>query len=374
MKIYFYLLPMNESYYAEYGIKGLRKLGHDVVVKDVKNVSDKEEIKLLKDGGFDLIIYYGFSFINHIKHQSIDYFLPTLVDIPYIVHFFDNPLRYLYQLETIGNTNFTFFVCDSELASKMRVYGYTNTHYAPCMFDEDIQFPRRKTPNFSCDVSFAGSVMTWGHLMGMRDGLNLSERGMLNNLLLERNKGRYFDYISALEKHPWIRINGPEVTTLSLNNILEQKHLLRMEMFEALKEFDLHVYGQGDWDGDKEKFPNLIRHNRNLNQHTELPYLYSSTKINTTIELLPTSVHQRIMEVTGCGGFILCEDKLDMKECFSNYVVWHNLDDMRDKTEHYLKHDTERNKIAANMHKEAKERHTSKIRMKEILKTWKDNQ
>ena len=78
------------------------------------------------------------------------------------------------------------------------------------------------------------------------------------------------------------------------------------------------------------------------------------------------------MGVAGCGGFIFGEKKIDMSKCFNNYVVWDDLDDLKDKVNFYLKNDTERNKIAEFMHNEAKLRHNNEQRMIEMLNliTW----
>jgi len=275
-KIYFYMLPINEAFYGKYLINGFEKNGHEVIVKDI-NMSPREELEFIKSNNFNFIFYMGFSFMNSITQHNHNYFLPEALDIPYAVHWYDNPFRYLNHLKYLKKTKYTFFCCDSNLAKRMKKEGFENTFFSPCCYDESIQSPRKIIPQFNCDISFAGSIFDWTTLVKRRKGCNYKQIQILNQLHKERVAGKYFDYITGLAKYG-LDIYSEDFGKLAFLNLKEQKHLLRMENFSTLRGYEVHCYGQGDWKGNKEVMPTLVQHNRNLNQHTHLPYLYASSQ------------------------------------------------------------------------------------------------
>lgn len=347
MNIYFYDLGLNESFYAQYIINGLKKNGHNVHTRCP-----------IIPGNYDLMIFMGFSFMNHLL--SGDDYLLDVIDIPFIVLWYDDPRRYLYSLEFIKKTNYTFICCDSEITKKMKELGFKNTHYLPCTYDPEIQKPGL-IENVDHDVSFAGSVFSEETLINRRKGLCRSDIERLKLNIRHRVPGKYYDYVEFIRNFAPYR-NESHVMQCAL---MEQKHCLRLDMFNTLKEYNLHIYGQGDY--RPENMGNVICHNRNLHQHTELPVLYARSKISLSIELLPASVHQRIFECVASGGFPLLEKKIDNKKCFDTFIEWDSLDELKDLVAFYLKNEGERNHIKNKMMEEVNKRHTNTIRAREVM-------
>jgi spore maturation protein CgeB len=368
MHIYAYRVEgLNENFYFDYMINGLRKIGHKVTIRPKQVLTSRDEAKHIEILNIDFILFYGFGFMSHLKGQGQIEFLPEVANKPYVVHWCDNPVRYLSHLKELKCTEYTFFMCDSELTQKMKDFGFRKSYYLPTCFDPEIQYPRPSVPVFKSDTSFAGSVFKYETLRKNRSGLSIHQNQILDSLVREQKPGVYQDYITYLEIEG-IDPHGGHFERMAFCNLMEQKHFLRMGLFEKVASIaELHIWGQGDWETNH---PNIIN-NRNLNQHTELPYLYSNTKINTTVELLPASVHQRIMEVAGCGGFIIGEDKEDMNNCFTDYVVWKDYDDLQAKVKHFLANDNERVRVANKMRDEAMDRHTNSIRASELIEQWR---
>ena len=359
MNIYAYTIPMNESFYFDYAISGLRKNGHTVITKNMKHPRELE-VEIVRSKKIDLILFYGFSFMNHIKHQynGDSFFLPHETMVPYAVHWCDDPRRYEIDLQFTKDTDYRFFMCDSLLAGRLKC-DFPRSYYLPTFYDPDIQRPMGKVEDFRCELAYAGTVLNDSHFKKQRNGLGPGDIAILDQLLDARLPGKYYDYVS-----PCTSRSRQDLNRLLQCALMEEKNCLRMDMFHALRERKMSVFGQGD--GTLSEFPNFYR-GRNLDQHSELPMLYNSADISLSIELLPSSVHQRIMECCGCGGFILGEDKADMAQCFDDFVVWKDLDDLRDKVTYYLGNETERRRISESMHTQALERHTAQTRMKEMI-------
>jgi len=369
LKILFYQLDLNEAFYGTYSINGLRKLGHNVIElpRDSSGHVDASkilDIKWYKEQSFDLIFYMGFSLSNQISHQMMSKFIPQELDIPFVVTFYDNPCRYLANLKHLLGTKYTFFICDSELVEKMKGHGFENTHYAPCMVDPTIN---RKTPtnvDMEHNIVFPGTVIDYNTLYKNRRGKNFAEMQILNDWYDLRERGKYFrydDYLISRGIDPFSHDFG----NMCFNMIMEQKYLLRIELFKAILETGqgLHLYGQGDWRPESDS---IFIHG-NLHQHTQLPQLYSSSKIITSVEMLPSSVHQRLFETSACGGFSMFEDKADNDKCYEGYISWTSLDDFKEKARYYLENEDERNKIAKSLQEQTLDKHTNVIRMQQIL-------
>lgn len=82
-----------------------------------------------------------------------------------------------------------------------------------------------------------------------------------------------------------------------------------------------------------------------------MPLVFSQSRINLNISLktILTGIPLRVIDVLGCGGFLISnyqeemEEYLDIgKEC----VVYENIEDLFMKTQYYLSHEEERKSIA----------------------------
>jgi hypothetical protein len=106
----------------------------------------------------------------------------------------------------------------------------------------------------------------------------------------------------------------------------------------------------------------------------DLNDLYASAKIVIGDSLYsPNYWSDRIYETTGRGGFIIHPDIEGLSDEFEygeEVVAYrHNdLDGLKFKIDHYLKHEKEREKIRKNGHEKTKNNYTYKDRCRDILK------
>jgi len=374
MKILYYCLPLNERFYADYNVNGLRLNGHEVeytLEHDKSRYVDFNDPKYLKN--FDLVIYMGFSHGNMTCHQNLTYHPGLESGVKFIVLYYDNPFRYMNILPLLLRSKNAYVgCCDGELTLRMKTIGF-NALWVPTCFDPHIQYRTNPKKEYNYDFSFAGTVLDKKKIEELNTGKNICEINMLIEMEHKRKKLEFFDYSDYLSNVFRCDFTHKDFGELCFINLMNQKYLLRMEMFEALHEIgEIHIHGQGNW---LPEYKNIFHH-KNLDQHNELPDVYRSAKINLSIELLPASVHQRIMEIGGCGGFPLMENKADNTLCFDSKeltedIVWHNENELRDKAKFYLKNESERNRISDILHEECMKRHTCQIRMSELIDSLK---
>lgn len=84
---------------------------------------------------------------------------------------------------------------------------------------------------------------------------------------------------------------------------------------------------------------------------TELPTLYRKTKINLNITCrsISSGMPMRVLDVMGCGGFLLSNYQAELAEYFvpgEEVVLYDSMADLENKVSYYLSHDDERISIA----------------------------
>lgn len=95
-----------------------------------------------------------------------------------------------------------------------------------------------------------------------------------------------------------------------------------------------------------------VNHKGYADYYNEMPLVFAQSRINLNISLktIRTGIPLRVIDVMGCGGFVLTnyQDEIAEYLCIGDEcVVYENLEDMFVKASYYIKHGEERKKIAA---------------------------
>jgi len=151
----------------------------------------------------------------------------------------------------------------------------------------------------------------------------------------------------------------------------EASFRLRHEIVEALKPFDISVYGENFWKrvvGD-EFYKGRINY-----YSSEIANLYRSSKININISKyqLKTTVNQRVFDCPLCDGFLITDYKDDIEEYFDideSIVVFHNPEDLKNKVAFYLDNEKMARKVVEKGKENILSRHTYSHRLDEMAKT-----
>ncbi len=150
----------------------------------------------------------------------------------------------------------------------------------------------------------------------------------------------------------------------------------RLAMLEALAEHDLGVWGPGATSvpasspirrkirGDGVPVEEWIR-------------IYSAAKVVLCAHYDgpgPPSrqASPRVYEVLACGGFLLCDDRPDVRALFEDggeLAIFADLNDLREKASYYLSHERERKDIAARGRAKALAEHTYRHRVATLVAT-----
>lgn len=106
--------------------------------------------------------------------------------------------------------------------------------------------------------------------------------------------------------------------------------------------------------------------------YTQMPEIFRHSKINLNMSLtiIKTGIPLRVIDVLGCGGFLLCNCQPEVLEYFEpgvDLVVYENMKDLVDKVQYYLSHEEERKQIARNGFQKVKEKFNFDQRLRVML-------
>lgn len=349
-----------------------------------KNLSQTERVNLVE---------------KHIKEShpmfviSINFY-PVIADICkiydtiYIGWTVDSPVPELFSKSINHSTNRMFLFDKAQYVS---ISPYTDgpIFYLPLAaatyrFDEVIasidDSDRRK---FSSDISFVGSLYT--------------EKDPLVNVKLSE----YTDgFINGLTNATLCTYGyNPVYDSLNGTVIDEIKELTKFVMPDAIRDIDRYVVSHcfiGYHISSIErirtlnalaKYFNVDLYTRSdtsvlegVNIHegvktlTEMPKVFNLSKINLNMTIRPieSGLPLRIFDILGCGGFLMTNYQTELTDMFDIGVdleAYASIEELIDKCDYYLTHDSERMAIARRGYEKVASNHTYFHRIKEMLTT-----
>lgn len=306
---------------------------------------------------------------------------------PYAAWIYDSPAILTYNVAAYFDTSHIFHF-DSGEVEKLKAAGVENVYYLPLACAESYE---GMTPDegrkrkYKADIAMIGSLYreerfgifkkyesfddhTKGYLEALINaqeklyGVNFLEEAITDELMAEILKT--VPLTERENSHATAKWTFANYYLAMQVTIREREHLLRA----LASEYDTAIYTPGKTDD----IPGL-RNLGTVDYYDEAPYAMKCAKVNLNITLrsIKCGIPLRIMDILGCGGFLLTNYQPDMDRHFApgeDYIYYESVDDAVDKAAYYLEHEDERLRIAANGHKKAIEGHTYKHRVDEMLK------
>jgi spore maturation protein CgeB len=370
---------------AEDCITGLEAIGNTVVRYERKmgNYTRDDAFlealaKELRSGTYDLIF-------------SFDYF-PLLsqgaqeTGIPYFSWVYDSPHLTLFS-ETLSNPCNRVFLFDYALYDELAREGFDTVRYLPlpCNVKRLDALLSGKT-GYLHDISFIGTLYEGKDNFYRRIGyLPENLRGYLEAMMTAQQQiyGMNLieslltgEYLETFRKHVNVSLEDSyrEATRSILSNMLFKEITARdrREMLSLLgkslgeKGVDISLYSGQKPEGLPVRYCGIAENRQ------QMPEIFRRSKINlnSTLRSIQTGMPLRVIEIMGAGGFCLTNYQAELAEYFENGkdLVWYeSMEDMLDKAEYYLAHDSEREAIATNGRERIAEGFTYEILLKKML-------
>ncbi len=296
----------------------------------------------------------------------------------YISWVYDSPAVLLYSMTVFFPENYIFHF-DSSEAERMQSEGVEHAYYLPMAADTEaydaLILTEHEETRFKADIAMIGSMYhekfkyfsKYTHfddiLRGYLDGVVNAQEQLYGVDILEacltpeimemvkRTVPLYEDRGDSYESAAWKFANYYLAMCVTA---AEREHILR-----ALSEyFDVALYTTGETTS-----LTRVRNMGNVEYYKEAPLAMKCAKINLNVTLrsIHTGIPQRVMDIMGCGGFVLSNYQADMCEAFvpdKDFVYYESIQDAVEKAGYYLEHEDERLKIAANGYAKVKKEHS----------------
>lgn len=390
-------------------IDTLRKQGHqvDVLAFPISNhISDEHFAPLLEgrlaENPYDLVFSVNFyAVIAEICFRK---------NVRYISWTCDTPLLSMLHFSVNYPTNY-IFTFDRAEYKNLKKQGLPHIYYLPLAGMENVSDTRQlppshetasrenrkispedclPAPDYLYDISFVGSLYEKNRYEEMCLALPEKLQGYIDAIV---EAGRHFsggDFISGMltgeilsEVSRYVSVQGDTLSEEALRIhfetgvvsykiaadtradalwLLSQNH--EVDLFTSTPPTDSTIV-------ELSALEKLSIHPP-VEYQREMPEIFQRSKINLnfTIPNITDGIPLRVFDVLSSGGFLLtdCRDALfELFEDGRELVAFHGMSDLLQKTDYYLSHPQERERIARNGMEKVRSLHCYDKRLTEIL-------
>ena len=343
------------------------KLGYEIkeVQQDLLNY-DVDEVFAAKLK--DIIKSETFKFVFTVNYFPLISNVCQECGILYVCWSCDNPLISMYHQSVFNDVN-RIFLFDLTNVEEFKGMGAEHVYHLPLAVDcdrLDYLFNTAPNPQIPADeISFVGSLYEKNsydkmeytlpeYLRGyfealmeaQRDlqGMNIIDRMLTPEILMELEN--YFELQKSEDSLSDLNLIF-SVTTLGFKIAQKQR---RRILIDLSKYHDVSIYTNSNTE-------DLLRvkYKGSVDYWSEMPFVFRDSKINLnmTIPNIKSGAPLRIYDILGAGGFCLTNFQAELPMQFENekHLVWYySNEDLYEKVDYYLKHDTERKSIAKEGH------------------------
>lgn len=367
----------------------LKKLGHSYdtisqsfMTYDSDELLTEQLITMLNKNHYDAVLNFGY-----IPYLSD---ICTNFQIPYVSWTYDSILHSLYH-ESIENPYNILFIYD------LAEYDYLKTHfhipylfYLPLAVNLDrvnaLSFTNRDAQVYDCEISFVGGLYQQNTYVDLEPLLSQEERQYFEQAFTyfhgQWGKDSIYEWFSNedadfLQKRlpDYLKNDGLLPNRRYFADILLSKPIGSRERIHMLKllgsRHQVRLYTKPQTDTSA---LSQVECHPYLNYYDAMykAFRYSRINLNITLHGMMSGVPLRCFDIMGARGFLLTNYQADMEELFDmNYdlICYHNFDEMCDKVDYYLHHESERKKISLSGYLTIETRHTYEHRLQYICDT-----
>ena len=347
--------------------KNLIRMGYDC--KRIKNenlqLSDRYKndvfcdnfAREIKNGTYDCVFTTNFHpLIAKVCHEK---------DVPYVAWSYDSPPNLPNTRYMDFPTNHIYFFSRDDVED-FRAQGINTVHYMPLAVDTDkwdrIKVSEIHAKKYKADISLVGSLYssTLPALMNMMSEEQRFFFDKLSDMQLASYE-RYFlkEFISdgiAHEVCMTIAKNNPDGVQPTAKQLIYSvasyvTNLDRLFLLRVLsRKYDTHLY-TGKITEDEKKMLEHVKVHGTVDYSTEMPLVFKCSGINLcpTFRGNTSGIPLRVLDVMGCRSFVLTPYRADLEEYFvegKEVVTYRSPEEALDKSDYYLAHESERERIA----------------------------
>lgn len=301
--------------------------------------------------------------------------------LTYVSWVYDSPLH-IHDLEPLKNSCNRFYHFDRGQAEEYRKSGVDAKHMPLAVDPKDfnLNVPASEKAKYATDVALVGKLYQTDYqyftaplnpyLKGYLEGLVSAQMKIYGGFLLPELISE--DLLKQMnEEYARVATDGFQMGYRELEYMLACETTCR-ERYTVLALLSNHFKVDLYSSQQDERLKN-VRFKGYADYYTQMPLVFSQSKINLnmTLKCIRTGIPLRVTDIMGCGGFVLTSFQEEIAEYFAigeECVVYENIEDLFMKAQYYIKHDTERQKIATAGFERVKRDFTFKERIAALLR------
>lgn len=277
--------------------------------------------------------------------------------ILYVSWVYDSPIHIRNLLPMKNSCNSIYFF-DRVQAESYRKKGI-NANHLPLAVDPELWHQAiisgSQIPDM--DVSMVGSLYHTDYayitaplseyLKGYFEGiinaqLKIYGGYLISDLVTEKLLTKMNEIYKSVSKN--FQISREELEFLLASEVTRRERFMMLALLSA--HFNVNVYTrQFDQNLENVKFCGYADYD------TTMPKVFAASKINLncTLKTISSGIPLRILDIAGCGGFILSNFQIELSEYFhigEECEVYQDMEELFMKTEFYLKNESLRKRIA----------------------------
>ncbi|MBX7258297.1 MAG: glycosyltransferase [Candidatus Hydrogenedentes bacterium] len=289
--------------------------------------------------------------------------------IPYVSWFTDTPRMILFRTVIHASPFMVAATWEKAYIPHFKSLGFEHVLFLPHATDPEL-FRGEPRSNHVRSVAFVGTSMidqaeeAWEKLKlapEMRDEVKRAfDQGRVTRESFAEGVTAILDPAILERADESARRNA------ELCLVYEATRRMRCDLVRTLTPLGIEAHGDTHWKSITKKAYGAVGY------FTDLARFYRDTAVNlnTTSLQMRTSVNQRVFDCPAAGGFLLTDNQGDLSEFFepnTESATFDNLDELKDKTQYYLKHPDERTRIvrAAQSRIAAHHTHAHRLQMLE---------
>lgn len=336
---------------------------------------------------------------KHHYDSVISYlFIPSVSDIcaekhiPYLSWTYDSPLTALFTQSIFHKTNYTF-IFDKKQCERLISTGAPHIFHLPLAVNLErtgaLDITSADEAAFSHDISFIGSLYennTYNALIQQfPDYLQLKLKlYLMQNMCHWESYRPWPDFPS--ECIDYLYHNYP-ISDWNQTALLDDptyfgllfypRKLAELERITVLNtlgnDFDVHLYTNSPC-----SYLENVHVHSGVNYYTDMNKIFYLSKINLNITLssIESGIPQRILDIMGCGGFVLTNYQPELDDFFEigkDIEVFHNIEELKEKCKFYLIHEKERLNIAINGYQKIRDHFSYPHQLNKMISILQEN-
>lgn len=333
-----------------------------------------------------------------LKNNRVDFvisniFAPSVAQttyelgIKFALYGMDSPMYETYLPVYPRYDNCYLFFFDRREYEMAKRKGYTNVYHMPLAADvawtEKLVITDEEIRKYGCNVSFVGSLYSDNVYDRYLKRFPATVQQIFTEMMEESafqwdGRDRLGERLTP-ELATLVKNTCPELYTrpyeLSDEYYLKGyffgrklTHIERALLLQLLAgQYDIHLYTRND-----DIVPEGIRRFPEVSQMTGAFKVFYSSKINLNITLrsIESGIPLRIFDIMSVGGFVLTNYQEEIPDLFAEgkeIVTFKTPEELIDKADYYLKHDTKRINIGINGYKKVKKCYTYEHQLQKII-------